>query len=440
MARIDNIEIRSEEVQEVMGTPPSWITRRGITIISSIILLLLVGSYFYKYPDIIEARTTILSENPPVSIVARTDGKLDKLFVQDRQNVLPNAILGIIENPANYYDVYKLIGILDSIQPYFQHPEKLKEFAFKQEFSLGQFHSYYSSFVSQLKDYQTFSSYNPNHQRVLSLNNQVKDYQDYLRKLDEQVLTLQQDYYLQDKQFSRDSLLLVKKVMSDVDLEKSKASLLAKKYSFQSASTNYANTKITINQLKQQITEQKVSMLETEKNMQAVLKERYDNLVNQLKYWEQTYVFKTPIKGMVAFTNFWSINQFVSTGSVVFTVIPEKGQKIIGRATVPVAGAGKLLPGQRVNIKLDNYPYLEYGIIEGKISKISLVPVNTEQESYYTAEIDLTNGLITNYKKELPFNQKMQGTAEIITKDRRLIERLIEPLFAIFKERIWYSE
>lgn len=436
MARIDNIEIRSEEVQEVMGTPPSWIIRRGIIIISSIILLLLIGSYFYKYPDIIEARTTILSENPPVSIIARTDGKLDRLFVQDKQSVLPNTILGIIENPANYYDAYKLIGILDSIQSYFQNPVEFRELAFKQEFSLGQFHSYYSSFVSQLKDYQTFLNYNPNYQRVLSLENQVKDYQDYLRKLEEQILTLQQNYNLQNKQFFRDSLLHVKKVMSDVDYEKSKASLLAKKYSFQSASTNSANTKITINQLKQQITEHKVSILETKNNMQAVLKERYENLINQLKYWEQTYVLKTPVEGMVAFTNFWSINQFVSTGNVVFTVIPETEQKIIGRATVPIIGAGKIQSGQKVNIKLDNYPYLEFGLIEGEISKISMIPISTEKESYYTVEIELTKNLVTNYNEELPFSQKMQGTVEIITKDRRLIERLIEPLVSIFYKHL----
>jgi HlyD family secretion protein len=42
---------------------------------------------------------------------------------------------------------------------------------------------------------------------------------------------------------------------------------------------------------------------------------------------------------------------------------------------------------------------------------------------------------VTNYKKELPFNQEMQGTAEIITKDRRLIERLVEPLVSVFRER-----
>ena len=102
---------------------------------------------------------------------------------------------------------------------------------------------------------------------------------------------------------------------------------------------------------------------------------------------------------------------------------------------VPLAGAGKVEVGQRVNIKLDNYPYMEFGLLEGEVSNISMVPVASEDGGYYTAEIVLTQKLITNYKKELPFNQEMQGVAEIITKDRRLIERLIDPLVSIFRER-----
>ena len=138
-----------------MGTPPKWIVRWGIVIIFLVVLVLLAGSYFYKYPDLINARVTIVSENPPVSVVARSDGKLDKIFVADKQKVEANTILGIIENPANYEDAYELIGLLESIQPYFSQPELLNNLAFNKEYSLGQNHAYYSSLVSQLREYQT---------------------------------------------------------------------------------------------------------------------------------------------------------------------------------------------------------------------------------------------------------------------------------------------
>jgi multidrug efflux pump subunit AcrA (membrane-fusion protein) len=436
MTENNNIEIRSEEVQEIMGTPPRWIIRRGITIILLVVIVLLVGSYYYKYPDLIKARVTILSENPPVSVVARSDGKLDKLFVADKQEVVANTILGIIENPANFEDVYELVQVLDSIQYYFSIPDSFSDLLIKKEFSLGQYHSFYSSFISQLKAYQTFITYNPNDQKIQSLKKQVSDYRNYYEKSRDQIAVLRQDYELSNNQFVRDSSLYAIGVESEVNYEKSKTAMLRQKFAYQNSMTNLASTQITMNQLGQQINEQGVLKVEMNNRILSALKEKYDNLTNQLKSWEQSYVLKTPISGKVTFTNFWSVNQFVSPGNVVFTVVPGNEQKIIGKAIIPVVGAGKVKTGQRINIKLDNYPYMEYGILEGNIVNISMVPVTAEQGSYYTAEVELSNDLITNYKKQLPFNQEMQGNAEIITKDRRLIERLIEPLVSIFRERI----
>ena len=50
-----NIELRSEEVQEVMGQIPAWIVRWGITLLFLVVVALLVGSCFFKYPDVITA-------------------------------------------------------------------------------------------------------------------------------------------------------------------------------------------------------------------------------------------------------------------------------------------------------------------------------------------------------------------------------------------------
>lgn len=431
----DKIELRSEEVQEIMGTPPAWIVRWGITIILLVVFVLLAGSFFYKYPDLIVARVTILSENPPVQVVARSDGKLVNIFIADKQKVSANQLLGIIENPANFEDVYQLARELDSIKGFFDEPQLFNNLAFDKEYSLGQNHSYYTSWISQLSDYQTFVRFNTISQRILSLEKQVADYRNYIEKLRQQIAVLNKDYILATNQFKRDSTLHARKVMSDVDFEKSEATMLKQKYNYENAMTNLASTQITVNQLIQQIKEQKVMSGETENKLLAVLKERYDNLVSQLKAWEQSFVLKTPVEGMVTFNNFWSVNQFVGNGNVVFTVVPFSEQKIIGKAMVSLAGAGKVEVGQRVNIKLDNYPYMEFGLLEGKISNISMVPVVSENGGYYTAEIELTQKLVTNYKKELPFNQEMQGAAEIITKDRRLIERLIDPLVSVFRER-----
>jgi hypothetical protein len=161
LTKNEQIEIRSDEVQEILGTPPRWIIRWGITIMLLVVLVLLAGSYFYKYPDLISARVTIVSGNPPVQIVAKSNGKLEQLFVANNQQVEAGEILGLIENTANYQDAYRLLAKLDSVESFFETPEKFNEISFSENYSLGQYHAFFSSFVSQLRSYQTFLNFNP---------------------------------------------------------------------------------------------------------------------------------------------------------------------------------------------------------------------------------------------------------------------------------------
>ena len=142
--------------------------------------------------------------------------------------------------------------------------------------------------------------------------------------------------------------------------------------------------------------------------------------------------FNTPIAGKVTFTKFWNENQDIIAGENVLTVIPEKPEKLTGKLQLPVAGSGKVKIGQKVNIKLENYPYLEYGTLVGTVENISLVAI----ENNYFVEIDLPSGLTTNYNKTLPFSSQLQGSAEIITVDIRLIERFLQPLKTMFKQHV----
>jgi len=143
-------------------------------------------------------------------------------------------------------------------------------------------------------------------------------------------------------------------------------------------------------------------------------------------------LLKSPIEGKVSFNKFWNKNQNVKSGDQVFTVIPNDSTRLIARMELGIIGAGKVKVGQRVNIKLDNYPYMEYGMLEGKIRTISKVPENQK----YSLEVDFPNGMITNYDIQLKFSHKIEGSAEIITEDYRLLERFFNPIKALLKKRI----
>ena len=83
------IELRSEELQDVMGKVPPWILRWGIAALFGIVIVLLTGSAFFAYPDVIQAPITLTGSTPPAGIVAFSSGKLDMMRTVDNQ-ILPN--------------------------------------------------------------------------------------------------------------------------------------------------------------------------------------------------------------------------------------------------------------------------------------------------------------------------------------------------------------
>lgn len=117
------IELRSEEAQEALGEVPGWILRNGILGLFVVVLVLLAGSWFFKYPDTIPASVTLTSVNPPVHIIARATGKTDSLYVQDKQVVKAGDYLAVIENPANTEDVLYVCSYLQKLKANLDLPE-----------------------------------------------------------------------------------------------------------------------------------------------------------------------------------------------------------------------------------------------------------------------------------------------------------------------------
>ena len=156
------------------------------------------------------------------------------------------------------------------------------------------------------------------------------------------------------------------------------------------------------------------------------LDESKQNLENAIHQWEEKYLVTSPLKGKLTFTSIWSVNQEVKIGELIATVIPLEKSAIIAKAVIPPSGFGKVEIGQRVNLKLDGFPYMEFGMLKGRVRSISLVP----EANGYIAEIELSEGMTSSYRENLKFIQQMNGSAEIVTKEMRLITRLINPLKA----------
>jgi multidrug resistance efflux pump len=429
------IELRSEEVQDILGHVPAWIIRWGILVVLIAVVLIIIGSWFFRYPDIRRANVIITTENPPATLIARSSGNIQDLFVEDNQVVTTGARLAIIKNAADYKDVFWLNEITSEIREIIPDFNMLVNLNLNTDYTLGEIQQSYANFLKTHKDYQNFIELNYHAQKISALQSEVSKQEQHLKNL-KQIRSLhKRELDLIQNQFNRDSLLFIKKVISASDYDKSKSNLLGKQYEYEQVRINESETEIQIAKLNQGILDLELTAAEETRSQQNAWQESFENLTAQIALWKQKYLLEAPISGVVSFTTFWSKNQNVREGDLVMTVIPADQGKIIGKINLPVKGAGKVTLGQKVNIKIDDFPYLEYGMIKGVIRNISLVPNNQE----YIVEIDLPDGLKTYYQIEIPFKQEMQGAAEILTDERRLLERIISPIRAVISQQRSHS-
>ena len=427
-----NLLNNSSEIQEIMGHIPPKIIRIGISVIFCIISIIVIGSCFFKYPDVITGTITITTQNPPAPLTAKTSGKIQQLLISDTNSVYCGQTLAVLENTANYTDIRTLKSSLDNFRTDKEYLTNLST----QNYNLGELQNSYSSFSKTVKDYINFINLDYYNQKISSLYKQIVDYKGYFTKLNKQLVISTQQMELHRKQFKRDSLLFVKKVYSNAEYEKAEQQYLSNKYSYQGLISSIANTQMQMNQLQQQLLDLKLQQSEANSKQEVNLTESLSNLKSSIGNWEKTYLIISPINGKVSFTKFWSENQNVQMGEVVLTVLPNSATNIIGKIKTSSIGIGKVHTGQRVNIKLDNFPYMTYGLMRGTVTNISEIPETTPNGALYTAEVEIPDTLISNYGTKIKFSQEMTGQAEIITEDKRLIERFISPIIALWSKNM----
>lgn len=437
----NNVELRSEAIQEILGRPPRWVIRSGITVIFTVVLLLLIGSYFFRYPDIVSSQVTITAKNPPSWVLARSTGKLQKLFIEDKQWVRTGDILAMIDNPANPDDVFAMKEELALLDKFF-YTLCINDLAAlrNEKLELGELQDGYISLVKQLKDYERFLNLDYYAKKRQSLERELEGQQKYYQLLLRQHKLQEKDADLAEKQFQRETDLYKSQAISTLDYENAEKQVLTARRSTEQSNITISNALISIEQLRQRITELDLDYEDQLKEMQVNLQNAYKQLNARISIWEQQYVLRAQIDGTISFNNVWSVNHQVNAGEKIFAVIPENQGELVGKMELlAAAGYGKVKAGQSVNIKLDGFPYMEYGMLKGIVTAISLIPAQSSQtsgEKMYTVELALPNGLTSFYNQTFDFSGELTGIAEISTDELSVLERFFQPLKYLFKKNV----
>lgn len=429
MAEINKQEIQSQELQEVMVGIPGSFLRWGLFLFFALLAAIIAISWFINSATIVSAQVVISTQNPPAPLVAKSGGKIALLCVSNQESVSEKQSIALIENSADYSDVKTLTSFIDKIQRRPDWNQTVEIYDLPSGLSLGEIQNSYSRFCVLWQTFRKYLIQAYLSQKIDLLKKQIKRQEEYTIELLNQKELAGQELQLAANGFYRDSILYVTSTysISINEFEKSKLTHLQSQGSYSSLQGTIKSNELASLRLQEARLDLQIKLENEIQQFRLDLDEAFQLLQVSVNQWEEKYLIETPIKGKITFTTYWNENQVIKAGEILATVVPRDESQIIARSVVPNAGFGRVKVGQEVNIKLTEFPHMEFGVLKGKVKSLSLVPV----EGGYIAEIDLINGMRTTYNREIGFIQEMNGTAEIITEESRLIYKFINPLKAL---------
>lgn len=421
---------RTEEVQAIIDRMPVNFGLRITLFVLALVSIFFTFGWMIKYPDLVTGSISINASKTVVKLVARSSGKLQLNNLQNLKKVKAGEYVGIIQNAANLADVQKVERLIRAF-----NVNELKSFdklaLFPKNVSLGELSIKYFAFLNAFTKTAQYYQANLYDKQIEVLNKLVHEYS-RIRDINGHRIEMSgASVGLMSKFSGRDSILFSKKVLSEAENDRSRITYISAQDGYQNMLKEYAVTNSQLQQTENELQQTMIQKMEKENQLELELISAFTDLEDNFKMWEEKYVLKAPMDGKVQFLKFWVENEFIQSGEPVFTIVPLENN-VLGQMSLPAQGAGKVEIGQEVIIKLENYPYMEYGSIKGLVSSISLTTniQNTTDGAVenYLVNVSLPDKLKTNYGSELGFRFETKGTGDIIVHKRRLIERLFDNL------------
>lgn len=390
------------------------------------ICLFCIGIFFFiawllEYKDTTTGSITITTTVVPLELYAKETGQL-KLLRQDNALVSKGDFLGYIENTTNledglyFLDQINELSTASTIQQFTTFLKKLD----KKE--LGSISRPLVNFSNQIKEYQLFINTDRHQEIVDTKKDQINLYKNYMELINKKIELHYNNTLIAKEQLLVDQQLFEDDILSKRQLDNSKRSfnkeaIEGRLVDFQST---ISESKIKISMQEERIldiiTTHEKEKLQLRKNIGT----HFQLLENNVNSWKEKYLIEANLSGKLVYSDYLTDYSFIKKDHKIMTITPINDQEYLGLLKLPKNGISKVRPGQPVQIRLDNYPFSEFGILEGRVATIADIPNNNS----YTVQVDFPNKLHSTYKIDFEFQQLMTGQADVITSKLSLWQRI----------------
>ncbi|WP_286754180.1 MULTISPECIES: HlyD family secretion protein [Sphingobacterium] len=406
-------ELHSEDLQEIIAKPPSWLLKRGISFILITILMIIGISFFIKYPEIVNTTLKINTSNAPKVMMSRINGNLIKILEKEGAWVHKNEEIAYMESIADHKQVTIILDYLKDLRNNNIVELDLDKILPPNEVELGELQNSYQNLYLAYINYKAVNSGGIYEKRKNLINSELSNFNQQNQQIKKTYDLQKRELELAENEFNKYKVLAEKRVISPMELQQKEAALLLKKQSLPQIE-NYIISNIGSQLAKgKELFEINNEIAEEQKKFTQAL----NSFISEGENWKKQYIVSSPAEGYLIYGNFLQENQFIKSGDPLFYVNAAKDD-YYGEMLIPQSSSARVRVKQDVYIKVRSFPYQEYGYLKGKVDYISDIPL---RDSVFLTKVSLIR---SDQDSLIKLKPGMMADAEVVTEDRSIFYRI----------------
>jgi len=406
-------DIHSEDLQEIIAKPPSWLLRRGVSFILTTIVIIFTLSVFIRYPEMVPVTMKFNTSNAPKALVSKVNGNIVGIRVKEGQWIEKGTDIAYLESIGDHQQVIDILERLRSIRRAPISVDELKTLVSPMELDLGELQSSYQNFYLAYLNYMAINREGIFHKRKNFIQEEVSYVNDQNRRM-QQIYELQKkELELAEAEYEKYRFLAEKKIISPLELQQKEALLLAKRQAVPQMENTLIGNKSSLLAKDKELSEINNQIMEEEKKFFQSM----NTFISDAENWKKQYVITAASEGYLVYGDFLQENQLVKTGDILFYINAGR-EDYYGEVLLPQAMSSKVKRKQKVVIKVRSYPHQEYGYLNGTVDYISDIPV---RDSLFFSKVVLTR---SDQDSLIRLKPGIMADAEIITEDMSIFKRI----------------
>jgi len=408
----------SPAVLNLLEQPPASFPLRFM-VGGLVFCLALAGwAWFGHVEEVARAQGKLVPQGRTYKIEPARNGKIEQLLIEEGDTVVAGEVLARLDGEELSQKINQLEQRLESYRNQLYQQQNL--LLVKQSEALNRQEIASADLTGQeIAIAKVQEQVTDKQEQLAALQLEVRQNQQRLERLQplQQKGAISQEYVFQAQQTLQDSQVRLLQFQSEMKAAKKEAEQL--KVGLAQKKQEKTRTQL---ETQQQIQQLEISI----EQLQGTIAETQNELAMARSQQKET-VLESPVDGTVLSLNLQNIGQVLQPGQTVAEIAPQ-GTPLVLDAAIPNHEAGLVEKNMEVKIKLDAYPYEDYGIVSGKVISISPNSITNEQGTFYKIEVALDHNYIEHKQQKIDFQVGQTAKVEIITRRRRIAEVIFEPI------------